>query len=270
MRLQDKIAIVTGSGAGIGKAIAKRFAEEGAVVVCCSRRETNGRPVAEEIIQAGGRAVFLPCDVSREEDVERVVRQTIAAYGRVDLLVNNAGVNFSVPFERITTEDWDRVLNTDLRGTFLFCKYCIDDMLKRKYGSIINIASNHTAGGYPESAPYDAAKWGVIGFTKALATEFAGRGIRVNALSPGLINTQIWDDLKNAAPSHEACEQYWFSNIPSGRVGSPEEVAAAAVFMASDEASYLVGCNLILDGGASSLLVSSPPFTYRDLVGGLR
>ena len=270
MKLKDKVAIITGSGAGIGKAIAERFAREGAAVVCCSRRESNGRPVAEKITDQGGRALFVACDVSKEEDVKRAVEAGIEAYGCIDILVNNAGVNFSRPFECTASEDWDRVIDTDLRGTFLFCRYCIPNMLLRKKGSILNIASNHTAGGYPGSAPYDAAKWGVIGFTKALATEFASRGIRINALSPGLIDTQIWEDLKNASPSRQECEQYWYSNIPSGRVGRPEEVAAAAAFMVSDEASYLVGSNVILDGGASSLLVSKPPFESENLDGGIR
>ena len=270
MKLQDRIAIVTGTGAGIGRAVAERLAMEGAVVACCSRRESNGQPAVEEIRRRGGRAVFLRCDVSREKDVSRAVEQVLSDYGRIDILINNAGVNFSAPFESISVEDWDRVLNTDLRGSFLFCRACIPAMLRQGRGAVLNIASNHTTGGYPGSAPYDAAKWGVIGMTKALATEYAARGIRVNALSPGLIDTQIWDDLKQAAPTPEACEEYWYSNIPMRRTGTPEEVAAAAAFMVSDEASYLVGCNLILDGGASSLLVSNPPFVYRDLMGGAR
>ena len=270
MRLEHKVAIVTGAGAGIGRAVARRFAQEGAKVVCCSRRESNGGAAAEEILREGGEAFFVRCDVSREEDVRPAVEETLKKYGRIDILVNNAGVNFSAPFANISVEDWDRVLNTDLRGSFLFCHACIEPMLRQGSGSILNIASNHTTGGYPGSAPYDAAKWGMIGLTKALATEYASRGIRVNALSPGLIDTQIWDDLKQAAPTPEECEQYWYSNIPSRRTGTPEEVAAAAAFMVSEEASYLVGCNLILDGGASSLLVSNPPFEYRDLMGGTR
>lgn len=270
MRLKDKIAIVTGSGSGIGKSIAERFAWEGATVVCCSRRASNGIPVVKTIVNKGGRAIFVACDVAKEEDVKYAVEIAVEEFGKVDILVNNAGVNFSVPFEQITSEDWDRVINTDLRGTFLFCKYCIQNMLLHGSGSILNIASNHTAGGFPEAAPYDAAKWGMIGLTKSLATEFASRGIRINALSPGLIGTQIWDDIKKAAPSQAECERYWNTNIPSGRVGSPEEVAAAAVFMVSDEAAYLVGSNLILDGGASSMLVSTPPYTSGTLKGGIR
>lgn len=267
MRLSGKTVIITGASSGIGKSIAQCFAKEGANVVCCSRREINGEAVVKQINIEGGKSIFVRCDVSVEADVKNTVDIAFNEYGSIDILVNNAGVNFSKPFESTSLEDWDRVINTDLKGSFLFCRYTIPYMLRTKKGSIINISSNHSTGGYPESAPYDAAKWGVIGLTKALATEFASRGIRVNALSPGLIDTQIWDDLKAAAPTPALCEEYWYSNIPAGRVGQPDEVASMALFMASDEASYLTGSNIILDGGASSLLVSRPPFQYDELTG---
>ena len=267
MRLKDKVAIVTGTGAGIGKCIAEVFAKEGAKVVAASRRETNGQPVVDAIVADGGDAIFVKCDVSVEEDVKKTVARAIETYGRIDILVNNAGVNFVKNFEDVEPEDWDRVVNTDLRGTYMFCRYCILEMLKSGGGSIVNMATVHTQASLTGAAPYDAAKWGIIGLTKALAVEFAARNIRVNALSPGLIHTQIWDDIMDAAPSHEEAIAYWKANIPMGRVGTIEEMAKATVFLASDDASYITGSNLLADGGMTSLLVSREPYESRSLEG---
>lgn len=270
MRLKDKVAIITGTGTGIGKYIAELFAKEGAKVVAASRREINGQPVVDGIVSSGGKAIFVKCDVSVEEDVKRVVKKAVETYGRIDILVNNAGVNFVKNFEDILPEDWDRVINTDLRGTYLFCRHCIIEMLKTGGGSIVNMATVHTHASLTGAAPYDAAKWGMIGLTKALSVEFAARNIRVNALSPGLIHTQIWDDIMNAAPSKEESIAYWKANIPMGRVGTPEEIAKATLFLASDDASYITGANLFADGGMTSLLVSREPYESKNLEGAER
>ena len=267
MRLKDKIAIVTGTRTGIGKAIALRFAREGAKVVTCIRKGSGSEDTAKEIMAAGHEALFVECDVSLEEDVIKAVQKTVQTYGRIDIIVNNAGVNFVKPFLDTQASDWDRVINTDLRGTYLFCRYGIQEMSKTGGGSIINIASVHTIAGLPEAAPYDAAKWGVVGMTKALAVEFASQNIRVNALSPGLINTQIWADIMNAASDKEACKRYWASNIPMGRPGTAEEIAAAATFLASDEAGYCTGTNILIDGGMTAQLVSRQSFESRNLEG---
>jgi len=270
MRLKGKVAIVTGTGAGIGKSIAEVFAKQGARVVCASRRAVNGQPVVDRIVADGGEAVFVQTDVSIEADVKNMVDKTVQTYGRIDVLVNNAGVNFVKPFEQVEPADWDRVINTDLRGTYLCCRLAIPHMLASGGGSIINIGTVHTLACLPGAAPYDAAKWGMVGFSKSLAVEFAPRNIRVNVLSPGLIDTQIWDDIKAAAPSMEQCLAYWKSNIPAGRVGTPEEIAHAAVFLASDEASYVTGANLLVDGGMTSQLISREPYTSKTLEGGER
>lgn len=267
MRLKDKVTIITGAGAGIGKSMAKVFAQEGATVIVSSRRAVNGQPVADEIVQAGGEAIFIKCDVSREEDVKALVDETIKKYGRIDVLVNNAGVNFVKPFEKIEPADWDRVINTDLRGTYLCSWYTVPHMLKQGRGSIINITTVHTLACLPGAVPYDAAKWGIVGLTKSLAVELAPRNIRVNALSPGLIDTQIWDDIKAAAPDLNECLRYWKSNIPMGRVGTPEEIAYTAVFLASDEASYITGANILADGGMTSQLISQEPYESKTLEG---
>jgi NAD(P)-dependent dehydrogenase (short-subunit alcohol dehydrogenase family) len=270
MRLKGKVAIVTGTRTGIGKAIALRFAREGAKVVTCIRQGKGGEDTAAEIKASGGEALFVQCDVSVEGDVINAVNRTVETYGHLDIIVNNAGVNFVKPFLETETADWDRVINTDLRGTYFFCRYGILQMLKNKGGSIINITSVHTAASLPESAPYDAAKSGVVGLTKSLAVEFASRKIRVNALSPGLIDTQIWTDIMNAAPDRDECKRYWASNIPAGRPGTSEEIACAAVYLASDEASYCTGSNSIIDGGMTAQLISRQNFESRALEGGSR
>jgi NAD(P)-dependent dehydrogenase (short-subunit alcohol dehydrogenase family) len=270
MRLKDKVAIVTGSGAGIGQSIAEVFARQGAKVVGASRRSTNGQPVIDDIVAKGGQAIFVKCDVSIEDDTKALIDKTIEEYGKIDILVNNAGVNFVKPFDQLDSSDWDRVINTDLRGTFLCSMYAIKHMLKAGVGSIVNVGTVHTMQCMPGAAPYDAAKWGMVGLTKSMAVEFASRKIRVNTLSPGLIDTQIWTDIKNAAPDLNECIAFWRSNIPAGRVGTAEEVANAAVFLASDEASYVTGANFLVDGGMTSQLISKDPYESTSLEGETR
>jgi NAD(P)-dependent dehydrogenase (short-subunit alcohol dehydrogenase family) len=170
--------------------------------------------------------------------------------------VNNAGVNFVKPFEKLTAADWDRVLGVDLRGTFLCIRACIEQFLKQGSGSVVNMATVHTMACLPGAAPYDAAKWGMVGLTKSLSVEYASRGIRFNCLSPGLIDTQIWADIQAGAEDLDACLAHWQANIPMGRVGTIREIALAAAFLASDDASYITGANLLADGGMTSQLVS--------------
>lgn len=270
MKLNGKVAIVTGAGAGIGKSICELFAEKGAKVVVSSRRDINGQPVADGIRKNGGEALFIKCDVSVEDDIDKLFSKTIEQYGKVDILVNNAGVNFVKDFVDVSVEDWDRVINTDLRGAFICSKYAVDAMLKNKKGAIINITTCHTSASLPASAPYDAAKWGMVGLTKSMAVELAEKNIRVNALSPGLIDTQIWSNILEAAESKEDCINYWKSNIPMRRVGTAREIAYAALFLASDEASYVTGANFFVDGGMTSQLISKADFESSTVEGGKR
>ena len=263
MNLKEKVAIVTGSGAGIGKCIAEIFAKEGAKVVGASLEAEAGQAIVDNIVKRGGDAYYLQCDISVEEDVKKMIVETINKYGRIDVLVNNAGVNFVKAFEETEPTDWDRVINTDLRGTYLCSRQVILEMLKTGGGAIVNISSVHSVASLPSAGPYDAAKWGMVGLTKALAVEYASRGIRVNALSPGLIDTQIWTDIKKAAPDLEECLAFWKSNIPIGRVGTPEEVADVAVFLASDKSAYITGSNIIADGGMTSQLISQAQFESK-------
>ena len=266
-RLQDKICVVTGAGSGIGKAIAELFAHEGGRVVCSSRRAQNGQPVSDALNAAGLDTIFVPCDVSLEADVRGLFDRTLERYGRLDVLVNNAGVNFVKPFLDVTVADWDRVVNTDLRGTFLCTSRAVREMVKGGGGSIVNITSVHTLQCLDGAAPYDAAKWGVVGLTKSVAVELAEHGIRINALSPGLIATQIWQDLLAASPDRQSCEDYWYANIPQRRAGTAEEIAKAALFLASEEASYFNGANIVCDGGMTSALTNRAGFASASCEG---
>jgi NAD(P)-dependent dehydrogenase (short-subunit alcohol dehydrogenase family) len=267
MILKNKVVIVTGASSGIGVGIAEVFAEEGAKVICAARREKQGQAVAVAIRKKGGEALFVRCDISQEDQVKALIKAAIDKYGRIDSLINNAGVNFVKPFEELTTEDWDRVIDVDLRGTFFCTRACIKQFLKQKVGNVVNIATVHTAACLSGAAPYDAAKWGMVGLTKSLAVEFASRNIRFNCLSPGLINTQIWQDIEDAAENIDVCHEHWWSNIPMARIGTCREIGDAAAFLASDKASYITGTNLFVDGGMTSLLVSKEGYKSKSLEG---
>jgi NAD(P)-dependent dehydrogenase (short-subunit alcohol dehydrogenase family) len=267
-RLVNKVAIITGTGSGIGKGIAEVFAlEEGAAVIAAEVNEQSGRAVQDELRRAGGQALFIPCDVSNEQQVKAMIDQTIRTFGRIDALVNNAGVNFAKPFHELTAEDWDRVIGVDLRGVFLCTRACLDCFLKQGGGSVLNIASVHTLAALPGAAPYDAAKCAVVGMTKSLAVEYAAQNIRFNCLSPGLIGTQIWQDIQSAATDLNACLAHWWSNIPAGRVGTPREMGQIAAFLVSEEASYITGANLVADGGMTSQLISKASYASKPLEG---
>lgn len=267
MNWNGHVAIVTGAGSGIGKAIAARFAEEGAEVVIADVNRKRGEAVAAEMQAAYQRGVFVPVDVSRADECRALIRHAVTTYGHVDTLVNNAGVNFVKATLEMTEADWDRVLDVDLKGTFLCSRYALEEMVKRSQGSIVNIASVHTIATLPEAAPYAAAKAGMIGLTNALAIEFAGHGIRINAVSPGLTGTQIWQDIQDAAADVEQARQHWFDNIPMGRVQDPTEVANVVLFLASDQASYVTGTNLVCDGGMTVQLINSARYASKGLEG---
>jgi len=259
MDLSGKVAIVTGAGVGIGRAIALRMAEAGALVVGCQRSLDTGKQLEAELQRRFGQGKFVPCDISVEEDVRRLIMGSAEEFGRLDILVNNAGRNWVKSTMEMTMADWDAMMGVDLRGTFMCCRYALEPMLKQGSGNIINIATVHTSACIPGAAPYDAAKWGLVGLTKSLAIEFASQGIRINAVSPGLIDTQIWQDVLAAAPDREASMRYWRSQIPIGRPGQPEEIADICVFLCTDMASYFVGANILVDGGMTSSLVGDDP-----------
>jgi NAD(P)-dependent dehydrogenase (short-subunit alcohol dehydrogenase family) len=246
--LKNKVALVTGGRRGMGKADALALAQQGAKVIITDINLEECLPVAEEITGNGGEAVCYKMDVSNKEEVESVFDKVIEQFGRLDILVNNAGIFQPKMALDITEDEWDRLVDINLKGQFLCAQRAAKEMAKNKWGRIINIASvaSGQAGfGVAGGSHYTASKGGITGLTEALAVEFAPLGITVNAIGPGAIDTPMIDD---ASFSKEAMDAM-LSNIPLKRMGTPEEIAAAVVFLASEEASYVTGAVLFVDGG---------------------
>jgi 3-oxoacyl-[acyl-carrier protein] reductase len=241
--LQSKVAVVTGAGRGIGKAIAVRLAHEGAAVACCGRTLANVETTVAEIVQGGGRAAAYAVDVANSQQVGDTCEKILKDFGRVDVLVNNAGVTRDQLLMRISEEDWDTVLDTNLKGAFLFTKALSRPMLKQRAGRIINISSISGLTGNAGQSNYAASKAGLIGFTKSVARELASRGITVNAVAPGFIETDM------TAALGEGIHQALKEKIALGRLGRPEDIADAVLFLASDLAAYVTGQVITVDGG---------------------
>jgi NAD(P)-dependent dehydrogenase (short-subunit alcohol dehydrogenase family) len=250
MRLENKIAIVTGGGGGIGRATARLFAQEGAMVVVSDVNKASGEETVQFIRETGGEAYFTSADVSIPLQVEQLITQTVDRLGGVDVLFNNAGVGHTeIKLPEMPVEEWERVIDINLKGVFLGMKYAIPEMLKRGGGSIINTASILGIKGMNYMSPYNASKGGVITLSKNAAVEFGTKKIRVNAIAPGIIDTEIIKGWKED-------ERKWPIISTSNalrRLGQPEEVAQAVLFLASDEASFITGSTLLVDGGALTL-----------------
>ena len=242
-QLANQIAVVTGAGRGIGRAIALKFAAEGASVVCVSRTAGNAEKVAEEVRALGPKAWAQALDVADPVAVNGMAERVLAECGRVDVLVNNAGVTRDGLMMRMSDEDWDAVVNTNLKGAFLMTRAFSRSMLKQRSGRIINVASIIGLIGNAGQCNYASSKAGLIGFTQSAAREFASRGITVNALAPGFIETDM------TAVLQEELRKDLLKRIPLGRFGQPEDIAAAALFLASAAASYVTGQVLVVDGG---------------------
>lgn len=236
------MAIVTGSGQGIGRAIALKLAEAGAAVVVNDINKAV-EEVAREIQALGQPGLAVTADVTSAADVARLAEETIARYGRIDILVNNAGIARDQLLLRMSEEDWDRVLEVDLKSVFLCTRAVLRQMLKQRWGRIISIASIVGLVGNPGQANYAAAKAGIIGFTRSIAKEVASRKITVNAIAPGFIDTEMTRNLA------EGQRKELMARIPLGRLGSPADVAEAVAFLASEQAGYITGQVLAVDGG---------------------
>jgi 3-oxoacyl-[acyl-carrier protein] reductase len=242
--LSGKVAIVTGGSRGIGRAVSIALADAGAdVVVVYAGNRQGAEETVTEIEKRERRGMMIQADVSRADQVDAAVKQVMERFGRIDILVNNAGITRDNLVLRMKEEDWDRVIDTNLKGTFLFSKAVIRPMMKQRSGRIINIGSVVGVSGNPGQANYVAAKAGVIGMTKSMARELASRGITVNAVAPGFIETDM-----TAVLGDEVRNQI-LSQIPLARFGSPEDVASAVRFLASEDAAYITGQTLHVDGG---------------------
>lgn len=245
---ENKVALVTGAASGLGFATAKAFAESGASVVLADWNEKSARAAAEELTAQGHKALTIHCDVADDAQVEAMVDRTIAAFGRLDVAYNNAGVqNVLAETADTTREDFDRVMAINLRGVWSCMKFELRHMRKQGSGTIVNCSSLGGLVGGAERGIYHAAKHGVIGFTKSAALEYAARGIRINAVCPGLIQTPMSDQMV-AAGQGEAL-RVMEKSIPMGRVGRPEEIANAVLWLCSDAASYVTGQSISVDGG---------------------
>ncbi|WP_022853796.1 3-oxoacyl-[acyl-carrier-protein] reductase [Thermodesulfatator atlanticus] len=244
MKLENRIALVTGASRGIGRAIALALAKEGAdVIVNYASSAEAAKEVVSEIKALGRKAIALKFDVASFDEVQNAVKEAEENFGPIDILVNNAGITRDTLLMRMKEEDWDKVLGVNLKGAFNCSKAVIQGMMKRRFGRIINISSVIAFSGNPGQTNYAAAKAGLIGFTKSLAREVATRGITVNAVAPGYIETDM------TAKIPEKIKQAILAQIPMGRVGKAEEVAPAVVFLASEEASYITGAVIHVNGG---------------------
>lgn len=244
MRFENQVAVVTGAGRGIGHAIAVRLANEGARVASVSRTEANAQKTADEInTSRADAAKAYAVDVADHAAVQKAAAQILEDFGRVDILVNNAGVTRDGLSMRMSLDDWDTVLNTNLRGAFSFTQALMRPMIKQRSGRIINISSISGLIGNAGQANYAASKAGLIGLTKTLARELASRGITVNAVAPGLIETDMTGVLSDEV------RQAILQKVPLGKLGEPEDIAAAVAYLASAEAKYITGQVLTVDGG---------------------
>ena len=243
-RLEGKTAIVTGGSRGIGEAVALRLAAEGVdVAVCASRSQEAVEALAEQIESLGVRSLPIKADVSRSDEVDNLFSAVIEAWGKVDILVNNAGITRDGLLMRMKEEDWDAVMDVNLKGAFLCTKAASRPMMKARSGRIVNISSVSGLMGNAGQANYAASKSGLIGFTKTIARELAGRGITSNAVAPGFIPTDMTKDLS------ENVKAELMAQIPLGKLGKPEDIAAAVAFLVSDDAAYITGQVLVVDGG---------------------
>lgn len=249
MKLEGRVALITGGATGMGRATSELFSQEGARVVIASRSETSGQQAAEEIRKSGGEAFFIQTDVTRATDVQRMVDATVDRYGRIDILFNNAGTPFDISLLDLDVEEWDRCFAVNLRPVFLASKFTIPHMQRAGSGVILNNASQIALVGVAGAPAYAAAKAGVVSLTKSLALAHARDGIRANCICPGTTWTPLAETGYGSLPDPQAAIEGSKKRIPLGRLGAPEDIARAALYLASDDAAFVTGAVLLVDGG---------------------
>lgn len=255
MNFQDQVVIVTGAAKGIGKGIAKVFSEKGAKVVVVDWDAQSGDATAQELRAQGRESIFIQCDVSREDQVIAMINTVISTFGRIDVLVNNAGIGVYKPVLEATSEDWDRCLAVNLKGVFLCSKYAIPHMQKRGKGAIVNISSVHSHATVNGVAPYAASKGGITALTRNMAIDY-GPTIRVNSIAPGWVLTPLIQSIFDSYPDPAEQQRQVENRQVMKRIGRPEDIGYAAAFLASDEASFITGTQLFVDGGLTAQLES--------------
>jgi NAD(P)-dependent dehydrogenase (short-subunit alcohol dehydrogenase family) len=262
MRFADKVVLITGGGSGLGAEMATAFAAEGAVIVLNDIHAEKAEQTANQIIQSGGMAAFVGGDVGCVQDVENIVDQAVQTFGGIDILVNNAGIADTItPTEEQDVDQWQRIVDIHLRGSYLCSKIAGKTMIRNRYGKIINISSIAGVVGLPKRNAYSSAKAGMVMFTRVLASEWAKYRINVNAVAPGYILTPL---LKELLSSEKVTEEKIRKRIPLGHMGEPGDIAHAVMFLASDEAKYITGVCLPVDGGWSAFGDSGDAFSFEE------
>lgn len=246
MRLQGKHCIVTGGASGIGEATVRRFVEEGAEVLIADMNLEAAEALAADL---GAAVTAVQCDVRREADVQQVAAKALGQWSTVDVLVNNAGVELNKAYDETTVDEWDRVIDTNLRGPWLFCKYIVPHMVKRGSGSVVNVSSLNGLVGFPLSTAYGSAKGGLVVLTRDMAIELGASGVRVNCVCPGVIATPMMDRWTRLMPDQAEAQDMLRGVMPVGRMGDAAEVAGAILFFASDDSTLCQGSILSVDGG---------------------
>lgn len=249
MKLQDRVAVITGAGSGIGQAMALQFAREGARILAADINGDAAQQTVGMVTDAGGTCQSYPVDVTQPEQVRAMIDQALATYGQLDILCNNAGIGSTTDVVDCEPEDWDRVMTVNVKSVFLGCKYAVPHMVQQQRGVIINTASVAGMVGIVKRAAYCASKGAVIALTRQVAVEYVKQGIRVNCLCPGTVDSPWVERLLAQADDRVAARQALEARQPMGRLGTPEEVAAAALYLASDDAAFITGTGLVLDGG---------------------
>lgn len=249
MKLQDKVALITGGSLGLGRSTALLFAQEGAKVVITGRNEDRLKNAVEEASGKGLKLDYLVSDVSKEDDCKEAVDYTINKYGKIDILFNNAGILFAKNTADTDADEWSKIFDINVKGTFMMSKYTIPHMLEKNYGVIVNNSSIVGLKAVPGLAAYNSTKGAVTQFTRSMALEYASQGIRVNAICPGTIETPMVDGLLDSMPDRDSAEELFKSFHPIGRLGKADEIANAVLFLCDDNVQFMTGSMLSVDGG---------------------